>query len=148
MLTNPSTSQPVTSIENRFLGEYFAPSSSRIDGDLQVYWMCRTSDGVEDGCLFGHQLALLVASSVWGDKSVSNFLAHPPVNDDNQRAQCGASLAHSMTRSSGISVATMVDIGGLLLPPSAASTLPDPTGETDPQLQSMPYDVKEEYPYS
>jgi hypothetical protein len=87
------------------------------------------------GWLLGHQLALLAASSVWGDKSVPNFFAHPPLNDDNQRAQRGALLAHSMsTRSSDTSVVTMVDIGGLLLLPSAASALFDPTGEFDPQL--------------
>jgi hypothetical protein len=44
----------------------------------------------------------------------------------------------------------MVDIGGLLPPPSAASTVTlfDPIDEFDPQLQSTPYDAKKEYPYS
>jgi hypothetical protein len=34
MLTNPSTLQPVTSVENGFPGEYlFSPSGSGVDGD-------------------------------------------------------------------------------------------------------------------
>jgi hypothetical protein len=103
-------------------------------------------------------------NTVWGDESVPNLLTQPPVIDNNQPAQRGTLLGRSMsTRSPGLrveiapgmdsartSVATMVDIGGLLPPPSAASTVTlfDPIDEFDPQLQSTPYDAKKEYPYS
>ncbi|KAG2131632.1 hypothetical protein DEU56DRAFT_953592 [Suillus clintonianus] len=88
-------------------------------------------------------------NTVWGDESVPNLLAHPPVNDDKEPAQNGVSLGRSIsTRNLGLrvdiphgmdsartSVATLV-----LPPPSAASTVTlfDPMAEFDPTCQSTP----------
>ncbi|OJA14353.1 hypothetical protein AZE42_09674, partial [Rhizopogon vesiculosus] len=82
-------------------------------------------------------------NTVWGNESVSNLLAHPPVDDGNQPAQNGASLGRSLSSRLGLrvevphgmdsaraSVITLLDTDRTLLPPpSAASTVTlfDPT---------------------
>lgn len=97
-------------------------------------------------------------NTVWGDESVPNLLAHPPVNEDKQPVQHGASLncttpsrtpglhaevLHGM-ESARTSVVTL-DTAQILPPPSAASTVTlfDPMTEFDPAAQSTPLHEKE-----
>ncbi|KAG0702444.1 hypothetical protein DFH29DRAFT_921588 [Suillus ampliporus] len=98
--------------------------------------------------------------TVWGDESVPNIVANPPVNDDKQPAQNGASLGRSMsTRTLGLRVevphgmdsartsVVTLDAGRMLPPPSAASTVTlfDPTSEFDPTAQSTPHEKEYQY---